>query len=323
MIFSELYSAYYLAVAEVLKAACDHPVGTAEMQEIVRNRAFGESILEIEPALREQRWQLLYPDGTTPVRNVPDMPLTLLEKRWLKAVALDPRVRLFGEGLPEFPGVEPLFHPEDVRVFDRYLDGDPYEGEAYVRNFRLILASVRNGTWLEIRFRNRKGNPIRRVVRPEYLEYSEKDDKFRLISSGVRSGRTLNLARIITCAPAMCPQSGVEETEAEKRQVAADCRQSNHEGDLVDWIQEAYFEKYDGVVMNPGAYTHTSIAIADAVKAIAPVPVVEVHISDINSREEFRHHSFAAPYCLKQIKGHGIHGYIEAMDELIAFHQKG
>ena len=113
------------------------------------------------------------------------------------------------------------------------------------------------------------------------------------------------------------------EKAAKERGVSVECRQSNHEGDLVDWIQEAYFEKYDGVVMNPGAYTHTSIAIADAVKAIAPVPVVEVHISDINSREEFRHHSFAAPYCLKQIKGHGIHGYIEAMDELSAFHQKG
>lgn len=242
MIFSELYSAYYLAVAEVLKAACDHPVGTAEMQEIVRNRAFGESILEIEPALREQRWQLLYPDGTTPVRNVPDMPLTLLEKRWLKAVALDPRVRLFGEGLPEFPGVEPLFHPEDVRVFDRYLDGDPYEDEAYVRNFRLILASVRNGTWLEIRFRNRKGNPIRRVVRPEYLEYSEKDDKFRLISSGVRSGRTLNLARIITCAPAMCPQSGVEETEAEKRRVELELTDDRNALERV-LMHFAHFEK--------------------------------------------------------------------------------
>lgn len=105
---------------------------------------------------------------------------------------------------------------------------------------------------------------------------------------------------------------------AKERGIEVDCRQSNHEGDLVDWIQEAYFKQYDGVVMNPGAYTHTSIAIADAVKAIAPVPVVEVHISDIDSREEFRHHSYAAPYCLKQIKGHGIHGYIEGLDAIIA-----
>ena len=102
--------------------------------------------------------------------------------------------------------------------------------------------------------------------------------------------------------------------EAKERGIEADCRQSNHEGDLVDWIQEAYFSTYDGIVMNPGAYTHTSIAIADAVKAIAPIPVVEVHISDIDEREPFRHISYAAPYCIAQIKGHGISGYIEAMD---------
>lgn len=108
------------------------------------------------------------------------------------------------------------------------------------------------------------------------------------------------------------------EQEAKKRNVEVSCRQSNHEGDLVDWIQEAYFEKYDGIVINPGAYTHTSIALADVVKAIAPLPVIEVHISDINSREEFRHISYEAPYCLDQIKGHGIQGYIEAIDEIIS-----
>jgi 3-dehydroquinate dehydratase-2 len=86
----------------------------------------------------------------------------------------------------------------------------------------------------------------------------------------------------------------------------------------VDWIQEAYFKQFDGIVINPGAYTHTSIAIADAVHAIEPIPVVEVHISDIRKREEFRHISYEAPYCLDQIKGHGFDGYIEAMDLILA-----
>jgi 3-dehydroquinate dehydratase-2 len=105
--------------------------------------------------------------------------------------------------------------------------------------------------------------------------------------------------------------------ELQKHNVEADCRQSNHEGDLVDWIQEAYFKKYDGVVINPGAYTHTSIALADAVKAVAPLPVVEVHISDISTREEFRHISYEAPYCLAQIKGEGVQGYIHAAEEIL------
>jgi len=110
--------------------------------------------------------------------------------------------------------------------------------------------------------------------------------------------------------------------EAQKRQIEADCRQSNHEGDLVDWIQEAYFKDYDGIVINPGAYTHTSIALADAVHAIAPIPVVEVHISDIQARESFRHVSYEAPYCLAQISGHGPKGYVEAMDCILEHLQK-
>jgi 3-dehydroquinate dehydratase-2 len=104
---------------------------------------------------------------------------------------------------------------------------------------------------------------------------------------------------------------------AKERNIEVDCRQSNHEGDLVDWIQEAYFKKFDGVVINPGAYTHTSIALADAVKAITPVPVVEVHISDINTREKFRQISFEGPYCLTQIIGHGFQGYIEGIDSIL------
>ena len=105
--------------------------------------------------------------------------------------------------------------------------------------------------------------------------------------------------------------------EAEKRGVETDCRQSNHEGDLVDWIQEAFFQHYDGIVINPGAYTHTSIALADAVHAIEPLPVVEVHISDISQREEFRHISYEAPYCIAQIKGRGPQGYVDAIDCVI------
>jgi len=105
---------------------------------------------------------------------------------------------------------------------------------------------------------------------------------------------------------------------ADEKGIEVNCLQSNHEGDLVDWIQSAWFDQYDGIVMNPGAYTHTSLAIADAVKAIAPIPVIEVHLSDIDAREEFRHHSYAAPYCRDQIKGHGPAGYLEAIDELIA-----
>ena len=87
--------------------------------------------------------------------------------------------------------------------------------------------------------------------------------------------------------------------------------QSNHEGSLVDKIQAAY-GNVDGIVINPAAYTHTSIAILDALKAVS-IPAVEVHISDVSSREAFRQISYAGIYCEKTIKGHGIQGYAEAI----------
>ena len=92
--------------------------------------------------------------------------------------------------------------------------------------------------------------------------------------------------------------------------------QSNHEGALVDEIQAAY-GKFDGIVINPAAYTHTSVAILDALKAVS-IPTVEVHISDVNTREEFRHFSYVSLAAKKTIVGHGTDGYLEAVDWLCA-----
>ena len=97
---------------------------------------------------------------------------------------------------------------------------------------------------------------------------------------------------------------------AQSRGIAVECFQSNHEGAIVDAIQAAY-----GIVINPGAYAHYSYAIRDAIKAIT-IPVVEVHISDIEKREEFRHLSVTAPVCIAQIRGHGFESYTMGIDLL-------
>ena len=110
---------------------------------------------------------------------------------------------------------------------------------------------------------------------------------------------------LISMITAHCEEKGIE----------VKCLQSNHEGDMVDYIQQAYFDKVDGIVINPGAYTHTSVALLDALKAVQ-IPAVEVHISKVNEREAFRQVSYVSYYCSKTITGKGFDGYIEAIDFL-------
>ena len=98
-------------------------------------------------------------------------------------------------------------------------------------------------------------------------------------------------------------------------------KQSNHEGALVDFIQDAYFNHFDGIIINPGAYTHTSIALLDAVKSVM-IPTIEVHISDVASREDFRQISYIRAACIKTISGKGTNGYLVAIDELIDYIQE-
>jgi 3-dehydroquinate dehydratase-2 len=123
--------------------------------------------------------------------------------------------------------------------------------------------------------------------------------------------------------PGIYGDKSLDDIAADCRQAAAplgievDFRQSNHEGILVDWIQEAG-EKAKGIVLNAGAYTHTSIAIHDAIRATAPLPVVEVHLSNIHAREPFRHVSKVAPHAVGMICGFGPLGYTLALQALAA-----
>lgn len=105
---------------------------------------------------------------------------------------------------------------------------------------------------------------------------------------------------------------------ADEKNVEVSFYQSNHEGALVDAIQQAFFDKIDGIVFNPGAYTHTSVAIADAAKGTG-IPTVEVHISDVDKREAFRQISYIGQVAANTIKGHGFNGYLEAIDFLMDY----
>ena len=199
MMFHEIYSAYYQTVAKILTRVQLGEASREELERIVAQTAFGESSLTILPSLQKGKWQLLTPDGHTPVVHRPTIPLSLLQKQWLKAITLDPRIKLFGVDIPGLEDVEPLFTREDYYVYDRYSDGDPFEDEGYIERFHTVLDAIKNRYPLTVVMTNRKGVSVRRHVLPIRLEYSEKDDKFRLISADGRFGSTINLGRVTEC----------------------------------------------------------------------------------------------------------------------------
>lgn len=201
MFFSELYGAYYNTVAKIIGKAIESPLSRNEIRAIIEKNAFGESAFQMEEALCEEKWKILTKKGETPIQNPPTLPMTNLEKRWLKAISLDPRVQLFGEDFSDLEEVEPLFTPEDLYIFDQYADGDPYKEEGYQKNFRQILDAIHKKYPLNMKYRTGTAGELQEIFLPEYLEYSQKDDKFRLIGIGRKKGQIMNLARVISCEP--------------------------------------------------------------------------------------------------------------------------
>ena len=160
MIFSEIYSTYYNAVSHILSEAVSSPVSIDRIRETAVKYAFAESVIPIEGAIREQNWQLILPDGSTPLRHKPDIPLTELQLRWLKAISLDKRIRLFDCNFDLPNDIKPLFTEDDYYIFDRYADGDDFEDEGYIRRFRLILSAMHERQPLDIIIRNKKDNEL-------------------------------------------------------------------------------------------------------------------------------------------------------------------
>ena len=243
MIFSELYSAYYNAVAAIISDILDGEHSEKELQKIVSERAFGESLLTIMPSLKNEKWQLVHSDMTTSLEHKPTMPLTTLQKQWLKAILLDPRVKLFGVEFPNLDGVEPLFTPEDYYVYDKYSDGDPFEDEEYIRQFRIILEAIRKDSQIKFEMVNRKGNTMFVRCRPVRLEYSEKDDKFRLITVGWRAVSTINLVKMKNCTHYIGDKE-LDNFEREKKQETLTALISDERNALERFMLHfAHFEK--------------------------------------------------------------------------------
>ncbi len=206
LLFHEVYGSYYNVVAEILAEAVKGRLTSDSLMAIVREKAFSESIMNIPDMLRSGKWPLIDEEYETEIIREPQMPLTAMQKRWMKAILADPRIRLFfTEQEPEeLKNVRPLFMPDTIVYYDRYADGDPFTDPAYIRNFRMIREALAEGKALEIIYLNRRNRESTFLCMPHHLEYSSKDDKFRLHAQSLEKKRQyapqqLNLARVLRC----------------------------------------------------------------------------------------------------------------------------
>ena len=205
MLFSEIYSAYYNTVASIISSAQKETLDSDTLFKIVKDSAFPESYITIGSALENGKWPLIKKDYTTNIKQIPTMPLSLLQKRWLKAICSDKRIRLLvNEDVlarleKELESVEPLFTEKDFYLYDKYSDGDPYEDEVYIKNFRTVLEAVHQKKSIQVEYTGRFGQKKNFSCSPCKIEYSEKDDKFRVLSKVRNRHSILNIARINHC----------------------------------------------------------------------------------------------------------------------------
>ena len=199
MLFSEIYGSYFNVVAAVLTEAADGTLTANRLTAIVQEKAFAESTLSIPAALKSEGWPLLDSDLQSALQHKPTMPLTSLQKRWLKALLADPRIALFDPDTTGLEDVEPLYQQGTFVFFDQYADGDPYSNPAYIACFRTVLKAIREKRKLRIRFHGHTGARHSFECVPYRLEYSAKDDKFRLLATGKRRLNTINMARVRSC----------------------------------------------------------------------------------------------------------------------------
>lgn len=199
MIFNEVYGSYYNVVAEVLAEAVNGTLSKERLSEITTRKAFGESIVTIPDALIRQKWPLIDENFETPLNHKPTMPLTTIQKMWLKAILQDPRIQLFEPSMEGLEDVEPLYDQDTFIYFDRYADGDPYEDIKYGEHFRLILSAIREHRIIRVEYQGHNTRKERTII-PHRLEYSAKDDKFRLIGIAHTGTRyIINLRGVKKC----------------------------------------------------------------------------------------------------------------------------
>ena len=196
MIFSEVYGSYFKAVSAILARAVEGTLTERELTRTVLQNAFGESLVTIPAKLTDGSWPLLTQDFGTPLQRKPHSPLTTLEKQWLKALLHDPRIQLFCPSEEGLEDVDPLFSRDQFVYYDRYSNGDDFSDPRYIEHFHTIIRAMHEKRKLRVRFHGHRGTRQSYICIPYKLEYSSKDDKFRLITGFRGKPLTINLSRM-------------------------------------------------------------------------------------------------------------------------------
>ena len=219
MLFHEIYGAYFRTVARLLQEAGNAGISDKRMMEIISEHAFAESVLVIPDKLRSGEWPLLKvredpASGqkvfTSVLKHRPERPLTLLEKQWLKSIISDPRIRLFlyreedisdlEEAEKLLSDVQPLYDLEMFEYYDRFADGDDYRDPAYVQHFHTVLQAIHEKRMIFAEYTGNRRRSSKRLYFPYGIEYSSKDDKFRVLCRTVKGiPYTINISRIGWC----------------------------------------------------------------------------------------------------------------------------
>lgn len=179
--FSEIYGCYYQTVAKIIDCALKNELNYKTMNEIIRNNALAESGAAISHSLLSGKWPFITSDYQSLLRHHPSMPLTNLEKRWMKALLSDDRIQLFDIDPIGLDDVTPLFSKDDIVLFDKNKDGDDYKSPNYQLIFRESLEAAKTGHVVKVNFISKNLEELSFIGIIQTIEYSEKDDKFRLV----------------------------------------------------------------------------------------------------------------------------------------------
>lgn len=214
-LFSEIYNCYYQIIEEILRQAATQPITEKEMSALASQLGFEESAITIVPKLTDGDWNLLKQSegGYISKVNLPEtLPLTTLQKSWLRAILEDKKMGLFmnEEQIEQLKlslsDTKPLFSPKDFHYYDRFTDGDDYNASNYKKNFHILLETVRKKQLVNICYHSRHGKIIRHTYLPCKIEYSAKNNRFRLLALYRRKGgkyrlEIINIGRIESIYP--------------------------------------------------------------------------------------------------------------------------